>query len=405
MKPWMVRIIAAAFAVCFSLFVLTPPHSVFASAFSSALEKIDPGDLPLFEDDGDLRHLAEAVSASVSYYERLPAEKIILYGKDGYTAAGIAEGLRRFADFLETRPSDSQLADFIRKNGSVYAHRQDDQAVRVLFTGYYEPALEGRREPCDTFRYPVYGRPDDLAEIRLSRFGIRDEAAASRPLIGRFDGRQVVPYFRRSEIDAGALEGRARPIVWVSDPVALFFLHVQGSGRVVLKDGRSVNLHFEASNGLPYKSIGRYLVDTGRIDADAVSMQSIAEYIRENPDEKTEILHHNPRYIFFSEAGHGVRGCIGVPLTAGRSVALDQKMFPPGSLMFIDTEKPVVNDAGEIDAWVGFSRFALNQDTGSAIRGIRRADFFWGSGAFAETAAGHMQHPGRMYFIAIHPKE
>lgn len=403
MKTLMVRAIAAVFAVCFSFFAVTL-CSAFASSSLSSLEKIDPAAMPLFEDDNDLSHLAEAVFASVSYYERLPAERLIRYGKDAYTAGDLAEGLRRFADFLDTRPSDSQLTDFIRKNGSAYAHRQDNQAVRVLFTGYYEPEVEGRREPCGTFRYPVYGRPDDLAEIRLSRFGIRQETGAPNPLIGRFDGRQVVPYFRRSEIDGGALEGRARPIVWVSDPVALFFLHVQGSGRVVLADGRSVHLHFEASNGLPYKSIGKYLVDTGRIDAEAVSMQSIAEYIRENPDEREEILHHNPRYIFFSEADHGVRGCIGVPLTGGRSVALDQKVFPPGSLMFIETEKPVVNDVGDIEAWTGFSRFALNQDTGSAIRGIRRADFFWGSGAFAETAAGHMQHPGRMYFIAIHPE-
>lgn len=403
MRTLLIRTIAAAFAVFFPLFVFTP-YSAYASSIPAFREKIDPGDLPLLADDGDLRDLAEAVFASASYYERLPAERIILYGKDGYAAAELAEGLRRFADFLESRPSDSQLTGFIRENGSVYAHRQENRPVRVLFTGYYEPELEGRREPCDTFRYPVYGRPDDLAEVRLSRFGIRGEDGNPQTLIGRFDGRQVVPYFRRSEIDAGALEGRARPIVWVSDPVALFFLHVQGSGRVVLEDDRPVHLHFEASNGLPYKSIGRYLVDTGRLDAKAVSMQSIAEYIRENPDEKTEILHHNPRYIFFSEGGHGVRGCIGVPLTAGRSVALDQKVFPPGSLMFVETEKPVVNDDGEIEAWTGFSRFALNQDTGSAIRGLRRADFFWGSGAFAETAAGHMQHPGRMYFIAIHPE-
>ena len=399
MRTLMIRIAVAAFIVISPLFVFPALPGA-----ASSMEKIDPEDLPLFADDGNFRNLADAVSASVSYYERLPAERIILYGKDGYAAAELAVGLRRFADFLETRPSNSELAGFIRKNGSVYTHLQENRPLRIMFTGYYEPELEGRREACDTFRYPVYGRPDDLAEIRLSRFGIRGGEGSPHTLIGRFDGREVVPYFRRSEIDAGALEGRARPIVWVSDPVALFFLHVQGSGRVVLEDGRPIHLHYAASNGLPYKSIGKYLVDTGRIDAKAVSMQSIAEYIRENPDEREEILHHNPRYIFFTEADHGVRGCIGVPLTAGRSVALDQKVFPPGSLMFVETEKPVVNDDGEIEEWTGFSRFALNQDTGSAIRGPRRADFFWGAGAFAEIAAGHMQHPGRMYFIAIQPE-
>ncbi len=373
---------------------------LFSADAAVAMEKLPMEEWPDFDDDENLSLLADAISSSIVYYERLPGERALSYGRDVYRASDLAAGLRRFRDFLETNPGAWELNEFIRENGSIYAYRYMDRPVEVLFTGYFVPGIPGSRKPSERFGYPVYGRPDDLVEVHLSAF---DLSCGPKTLIGRQHGKTVTPYFSRSEIDAGALDGRAHPIAWVSDPVALFFIHVQGSGTVHLEDGGLVHLHYAISNGLPYKSIGRYLIDKGKVAAAEMSMQKIAQYIRSNPEETDEILHYNPRYIFFAEGAHVARGCIDVPLTEGRSVALDQEAFPPGALLFIQSSKPADDGAGGIEKWVDFSRFALNQDTGSAIRGPRRADLFWGTGVEAETAAGHMQHPGRVYIVTIRP--
>ncbi len=401
MKPGSNSTAAFVLVFLFSVFQLFA-CAVAADLPTAGMEKIPAEQWPSFEDDEDLRLLAEAVSASIAYYERLPEDRVFSYGRDKYAAETLAAGLRRFRDFLETGPESAALNEFIGENGSLYAHRENGRPLEVLFTGYYEPMIRGSRKACETFRYPVYGRPDDLVTIDLTPFALK---CSPQTLIGRIEDEKVVPYFNRSEIDAGVLEERASPIAWVSDPVALFFLQVQGSGKILLDDGRHINLHYDISNGLPYKSIGKYLIDKGKIAAADMSMQRIAQYIRNNPRKEKEILQYNPRYIFFREGENGVRGCIGAPLTMGRSVALDQAAFPPGSLLFINSSKPVCDGSGNIEKWVGFSRFALNQDTGSAIVGPQRADLFWGSGDYAETAAGHMKHSGRIYFLVIRPEE
>ena len=383
------------FMIALMLLAVNPSTGVFATV----IEKIDVGEWPFLDDDEDLGLLRSAVSASISYYDRIPGKKFS-YGEDSYTAGSLASGLRRFNAFLETGPTAAALNQFIKENGLLYGYRENNRPVNVLFTGYFEPRISGSLTRSENFRYPVYGRPNDLAVVNLSSFSVNSD---QRSIVGRYDGKEVVPYFDRSDIEAGVLEGRAQVIAWVSDPVALFFLHVQGSGVIDLDDGRQINLHFNSSNGLPYKSIGRYLIDAGKIAASDMSMQAIADYLRANPEETEAVLHYNPRYIFFQTGEHGVRGCLNVPLTRGRSVALDQGAYPPGSLIFIKSSKPVCDQKGNIQKWTDFSRFALNQDTGSAIRGPSRADLFWGSGSYAEIAAGHMQHPGLVYFIVIRP--
>jgi membrane-bound lytic murein transglycosylase A len=367
---------------------------------AAAIERVDINDWPVFEDDEDLTSLIGGLSGSIAYFERLPAERKFFYGPDPYTAGRLASGLRYFRDYLETRPESGDVNQFLRKNGILYAHKTNQKQVDVLFTGYFEPALAGSLTKTNKYRFPVYGRPNDLAVVNLSDFSVKCDQKA---LVGRYDGKAVVPYFSRAEIESGALAGKADPIAWVSDPVALFFLHVQGSGRILLENGTHTNVHYDISNGLAYKSIGKYLIDEGKIAAADISMQSIADYIRGNPGEQKDILQYNPRYIFFKIGEHGVRGCLNVALTGGRSVALDQGVSPSGSLMFISSRKPVCDEKGEIEGWADFSRFAVNQDTGAAIRGPLRADLFWGSGRYAETAAGHMKHPGRIYFIVIEP--
>lgn len=386
---------------CFSLFVVVFVFlgcSLVKDDREAAIERIEKDRWPLMTDEGDTGRLRDAVSASIAYYERLPGERPVFFGADRYTAEDLAAGLRRFRDYLEKEPSADEINAFVRENGKLYAYREGSDPVNVLFTGYFEPELAGSRNPCEKYRYPVYARPEDLVVVRLSSFPV---ACEPERIVGRFTGKEVVPYYSRQAIDEGAIEEKALPLAWVDDPVALFFLHVQGSGRVALESGGDIHLHFDVSNGRPYRSIGRHLIDAGAIEAADMSMQAIAGYIRDNPDEAWSVLHYNPRYIFFKSGKQGAVGSLNVPLTPERSLAMDPSVSPPGTLLFIETRRPVRGASGDIEKWEDFSGFALNQDTGAAIRGPRRADLFWGSGDYAETAAGHMQHPGRVYFVVI----
>jgi membrane-bound lytic murein transglycosylase A len=247
----------------------------------------------------------------------------------------------------------------------------------------------------------VYGRPEDLLTIDLGAFA---EKYKGEKLIGRVQNGTVVPYHDRRDIDeAGVLFGKAQALAWVNDPVELFFLHVQGSGRVVLENGQTLAIGYDSSNGRPYRSIGQLLIEEGKVGREEMSMQRIRDYLKQNPSEVRRILNHNPSYIFFKPTLDGPLGSLNVKLTPGRSLALDRRIFPPAALAFAVTQKPLVNGTGKITSWTDCRRFMLNQDTGGAITGAGRADFFWGSGVYAELAAGHLKHPGQLYFIVLKP--
>jgi membrane-bound lytic murein transglycosylase A len=273
---------------------------LFLADAAVAIEKLPMEEWPVFGDDGNLSLLADAVSSSIVYYERLPGERAFSFGSDVYRASDLAAGLRRFRDFLETCPGAGELDEFIRANGSVYAYREMDRPVEVLFTGYFVPGIPGSRKPSERFGHPVYGRPDDLVEVHLSAF---DLSCGPKTLIGRQHGKTVTPYFSRREIDAGVLDGRADPIAWVSDPVALFFLHVQGSGTVHLEDGGLVHLHYAISNGLPYKSIGRYLIDKGKSPPRKCPCRRSHNISVRTPMKQMKYC-ITTRAIFFSPKGH-----------------------------------------------------------------------------------------------------
>jgi membrane-bound lytic murein transglycosylase A len=174
---------------------------------------------------------------------------------------------------------------------------------------------------------------------------------------------------------------------------------VQGSGRVRFADGQSLSVQYAASNGHSYQSIGRLLLDEGRLTRSEVSLQGLRRYFQTYPEERARVLSANPRYIFFRPVEQGPRGSLNVLLVPGRSIATDLRLFPPAGLAFIQTYKPLFNGQGEITTWQPFSRFVFNHDTGSAITGPGRVDLFWGSDAEAELAAGHMQHHGKLFFL------
>ncbi len=366
------------------------------------LKKLSPSSYPNFADDLDYNSLGQAIAQSIAYLQVVPPQREVEFGRDRVSAAHVLKSLQRFQGFIHGRPTARSLQDFIRDNYLVYQSPGRNAQDEVLFTGYYEPLLRGSRSRKPEYAYPVYPRPEDLVTVDLGTFS---EKFKGEKITGRLTDRAIVPYYERREIEEdGVLYGKIQPIAWVNDPVDLFFLHIQGSGKIALDDGQTINAHYDGGNGRPYRSIGQLLIDEGKVTREEMSMQRIRAYLRENPHEIQRVLNHNPSYIFFKIGPGGALGALNVRLTPGRSLALDRKIFPPAALTFIETKKPLGEASGKIQSWVDCRRFMLNQDTGGAIVGPGRADIFWGEGPYAELAAGHLKHPGKLYFLVLKPE-
>lgn len=280
--------------------------------------------------------------------------------------------------FFETHFTPKQV---IGKNGSDTG----------LITGYYEPLLRGSRKPSERFRYPIYAQPDDLLKIDFGISPLEGKLPMDR---GRLEGRKVVPYYTRAEIENNRHLLQEHAFLWVEDKVELFFLQIQGSGRIMLDTGEVVKIGFADHNGHPYRSIGKLLIEQGELSPQQASMQHIKQWGRKNPHKLDSLLQQNARFIFFRELPAdipGPVGAMGVPLTAGRSIAIDPESIPLGAPVYLsttwpNTEKPL-------------NRLVVAQDTGSAIKGEIRADFFWGHGEEAALQAGKMKQPVRMWVL------
>jgi len=367
-----------------------------------AMKRISSFSFPKLSDDLEYHGLAHSISQSLSYLQKIPEDRIFVFGKDHYDTNHMIRSLEFFLEYIKQNPSRRELKEFIRSNYHVYRSTGTNGNGKVLFTGYYEPHLRGSFKESAEFRFPIYSRPNDLVSIDLSLFS---EKYDGERIIGRLTEQTVVPYYERKEIDfENALEGKAEPLVWVKDPVDIFFLQIQGSGKIYLDSGDVINVHYHTTNGRPYRSIGQLLIEEEKILREEMSMQKIREYLREHPEEMENIFNYNPSYVFFKTEPDGPLGNINVKLTPGRSIALDRKIFPAAALAFISTKKPLINSAGNISDWTDCTRFVLNQDTGGAIKGPGRADLFWGNGHYAEIAAGHLQHPGKLYFFILKPE-
>ena len=288
-----------------------------------------------------------------------------------------------------TDPSRDTLQRYFETNFTPYQAINPDGGDSGLVTGYYEPLLYGSRTRSARYRYPVYGVPDDLLTID---FGELYPELKNLRLRGRVEGRRVVPYFDRAQIESGAAPVAGREIAWVEDPVELFFLQIQGSGRVKLDNGQTMMLGYADQNGMPYRSVGRLLVDRGDLPLERASMQGIKAWAKQNPDQLQDALNYNASYVFFREMPAdlpGPLGALGVPLTARRSIAVDARYVPLGAPVFLATTMPNSREP--------LNRLMLAQDTGGAIRGAVRADFFWGFGDEAASLAGRMRQSGKMW--------
>jgi membrane-bound lytic murein transglycosylase A len=295
---------------------------------------------------------------------------------------------RRFEKVNKNNPASVRA--FFEDNFVPYSVRagRDPQG---LFTGYYEAALKGSRTRKGPYQYPLRARPDDLVMVNLGEF--RDELKGQR-IAGRVKGGNLKPYETHAEIVAGKLPAaQDKPLVWVDSPVDAFFIQIQGSGLVTLDDGTLMRVGYAGQNGHPYYAVGRELVKRGIYRKDEVSMQSIRAWMEANPQQAHDLMITNKSYVFFRELdGEGPVGGEGIALTPHRSLAIDHSIIPYGMPVWLSAENPAQPSQS-------MNRLMVTQDTGGAIRGPVRGDYFWGYGTAAEQMAGAMKSKGRYWFL------
>jgi membrane-bound lytic murein transglycosylase A len=349
-------------------------------------------------DDLPVRGLKLSVTQSLSYFDKIPQNRLFKYGNLLYSAGEIAASMRLFLSLLEKADNDRDLLVKMERNFLIFESAANEDE-RVMLTGYYEPLFNGDLQQSPRFNIPVYGLPQDLQVLNLETFR---KSLKYRTIVYRLKNGKLIPYHSREEImEQHILVKKAKILAWMQDPVDLFFLQVQGSGILVLPSGRRIKLSYAGSNGLPYSSIGKQLVAENKLSLEAVSMGSIREYIRTHPQELKQILYHNKSYTFFNLAktNENPRGSLNVPLTPHRSIALDVTIFPKGCLGYLVSNVPEFDKQLRYKGQKSFARFIVSQDTGGAIKGPGRVDLFWGNGSLAEKSAGMMRSFGKLYFI------
>ena len=352
-----------------------------------------PADALIFEDDLHLQELESALTRSLIALRTIsPTTR--------YPVAGQMVPVQRLIDsalhlqrFIQSRPSADAVHHEIQKayNAIEVSRGADAAPNRMLITGYYQPIFPGSLSRQPPYVHPLYRMPDDLL-VRQTN--------GKKQVLGRREQGTIVPYWTRRDIEQrNLLQGQE--LVWLKDPFDAFVLHIQGSGIIRLPDGSRRGVHYAVNNGRDYRSIGKYLVDTGRMQLAEVTMDSIRRYIDQHPGEREQILRHNDSFIFFHWSAPGPAiGNLGRELTPGRSIAADQRWYPPGSLVFLDSRRPVVAK-GSVVEWQRMRRLVTVQDTGAALTGPGRIDIFWGTGDQAGEEAGQMKEAGTAHLLLL----
>jgi membrane-bound lytic murein transglycosylase A len=370
------RPIAARFAIALAWAVLaasgcttTVPSVRFASVAADDVDDMDTASLALAAD-----RTAEAL-------ERTTGDRHHQVGAFEIPNRELARSARRIAELAREAGSPAELTRALGRACRAWPAREPAKV-----TGYYEPLLDARTRPDAKFRYPIYSAPS------------RAQLAALHEKLGRTP--------TRADIDRGnALTGLGLELAWLDDPVARFFLHVQGSGKLRFEDGSERRVGFSASNDLAYVSVGSIMLEQGQLERGAASATAMKRWLAGHPDERDALLERNPRYVFFRDnAAEGPTGSLGVALVAGRSIAADPSHVPPGMMTWLRTMKPVVDDQGAMVGQKRMTRFAFTQDTGAAIQGPARVDLFFGSGEAAGFEAGAMNQSGELYLLLCSPR-
>ena len=356
-----------------------------------ALRKItDPALIPDFTSAlADVTDLRQSLARSLNYLAKPSSEKWFDQGYGGITHARAAESLKAFDALLVSGKSPSEMNAAVRRDFDVYMSVGWNGLGVVLFTGYYTPIFGASLTRTATFAYPLYKMPDDLVK--------GDDGT----ILGRrLPGGGIVKYPARIEIEASRMLA-GKELVYLADPFEVYICHVQGSAQLRLADGKMMSVGYTASNGHEYRSVARKLIADGKIDRDKLSLQVMIAYFKAHPDEVDRYVRDNPRYVFFARETGSARGSLNEPVTPMRSIATDKAVYPPGCLAFLATKLPRRLGTGVEN--VQSDLFALDQDTGGAIRAPGRCDLYMGVGDQAGQLAGRTYAEGKLYYLFLKP--
>jgi membrane-bound lytic murein transglycosylase A len=436
MKQWKIPFVGAGVVFCAGCVyrphralapVPAPQVAIAAPVVMGPVIRLPAAAAPDFSDDADTASLRQALQASSRYYQSLPPENLFTLGTDTYCAKDMADSTEAMIHLLDQSQTPGEWLTKVRDQFVVYQSTGADARHSVTFSSYYEPMISARKKKSRTYRFPIYRRPADLLDVDLGTF---DAGLQGKRITGRAQGKNLVPYYTRAEIDAHHLLAKRHLVIaWAKDPLDIFFLQTEGTGWLDFGHGRRVRIRYDGDNGRRYRSVGRYLIDSGKVTG-GLSHAEFVRYMRAHSKARQAILNVDERYVFFridrSTASAFAYGNIEVPLTPGRTIATDPKFFPKGALAWISTQKPVFESSGLqapgserpleaagseqsppgaksleplVVSTAPLTRFVLNQDEGGAIKGAGRVDFFVGHGPEAERFATHFWQPGQLYFL------
>lgn len=365
----------------------TPEYSKQLPPGELALRKItEPAEMPDFtEACCDLSNLKAAIGNSMNYLRKPSSKKYFPYS--GIQHKQAEDTLKAFAELIDSGVSCARLNSIIRERFDVYISVGCDNKGTVLFTGYYTPVFDGSKQPDGRFKYPLYSVPDDI---------VRGPEGIT---VGRRTGNGSVPFPPRGGIES-SLKGKE--LVWLGDPFEVYIAHVQGSAKIRQPGGSLIGVGYAANNGHEYKSIAQKMIDDGKIAKDQLSLSSMILYFKSHPDEVMQYTRLNPRFVFFRFEDGPPRGSINEPVTALRTIATDKSIYPRACLAFFSTTLPRVDGTDVVQQ--SYSGFALDQDTGGAIRAPGRCDVYMGEGDTAGKLAGQTYREGRLYYLFIKPE-
>ena len=341
-------------------------------------------------DDMSRESLKEAIQKQLSVMEHADLTRRVRIGPRRVTRQHLVDTLHAFMDLLKQDISDEEFNRRLNEQFEMISAGYHRAGRPAVFTGYYTPIIPARREKSKDFVFPLYQKPKWYPEARakLNPKGYHLTKVREQTLLTRED------------IDGGqALSNQQLELAWLKDDLERYFLHIQGSGYLAFPDGTLQAVQYMGSNHFPYHSVGKQMLADGVIKSSQGSMQGMKQYFRDNPENIDKYLFRNNRYIFFQNSNSSPRGSGGAELVAGRSIATDKSLYPAGGLVFITVDKPILNDELEIIRWQKVSRFVIDQDTGSAIKGPGRVDLYFGVGEPAGAAAGRYKRIGKMTYL------
>lgn len=409
----------SCFCLCTLLSVLTLWHCGTKKTIrtgESGLEvvRLERKDYPEFRDLFEKTPLLQAIDQQLVWLEARDPEQVWEFGPDRYSRDHLMTTLRAFRKLWRASAENpAQLQKAIAERFLVY-QVTFDRSPDILITSYHAPIYKGSLYRDETYRYPIYAKPDDLVVIRPSffpeKFLVAGKSLRGDKMMARLNQEtgEVIPYFSRTQIDReGALANRGLELCYLADYMDAFLFHVQGGGFVALPNGHFLRLNYAGKNGHPYRSIGGVLVDEGIIPKEELNLPRVLDYLRDDPAEMERVCFLNESYVFYKadpepypelKPEHYPHGVLDFPVTPKRSIATDKRHFPGGALCYVEGGTPLVGEPAQ-----HLGAFAIDQDTGGAIVDAH-LDFFAGAGEEAEALAGIMNDPlGKLYFLVLRP--